>query len=174
VVDVPRNDFVTGGRVSFTHSSPVVSGSDGSGAFYRLLSRNSALAEKYGMTFLRQGQPLYIALDTAAPSRLGETIDFRDFESGNSYKASLVPTVEGSGNGLRSSFYITLDRVSRNGERKTYTVGNPQVKRPLVASYKIKKVMVAPNDGSLIFAIEMNRQAADGFDVRYMIEALHQ
>ncbi|GHU87692.1 hypothetical protein FACS189476_03530 [Spirochaetia bacterium] len=174
VVDVPRNDFVNGGRVSFIHNSPVVSGSDGSGAFYRLLARNAALAEQYGVSFLRQGQPLYVSLDSTDPSRLGETIEFRDFEAGNTYKASLVSSVEGSGNNLRSSFHIKMDRVSRNGDRATYTVGNPQIKRPLVASYRIKKVMVAPNDGSLIFVIEMKRQAADGFDIRYMVEALHQ
>jgi predicted secreted protein len=173
-VDVPRNDFVTGGRVSFTHTSPVVAGSDGAGALYRLISRNASLAEKYGVSFLHQGQPLYISLDITGANSRGETIEFRDFEAGNTYKASLIPTVEGSGGSLRSSFHITLDRTTRNGDRANYTVGNPQVKRPLIASYKIKKVMVAPNDGSLIFVIETNKQAADGFDIRYMVEALHQ
>ncbi|GHV90128.1 hypothetical protein AGMMS50268_06310 [Spirochaetia bacterium] len=174
VVDVRRNNFVSGGRISYTDKEPIVAGSDGSGVLYRLISRNTALAERYGVNFLNQGQPLYIALDTAAPSRWGETIEFRDFEAGYSYKASLVPTVEGSGAGLKSSFYITLDRVSRNGARKSYTVGTPGIKRPLITSYKIKKVMVAPMDGSIIFVIEMNKQATDGVDVRYMVEALHQ
>jgi predicted secreted protein len=174
VVDVPRNNFVSGGRISATDNTPIVAGHDGSGVLYQLISRNAALAERHGVDFLSQGQPLYIALDTAAPSRQGETIEFRDFEAGYSYTAKLVPTVEGSGAGLKSSFYIALERVSRNGGRKSYTVGNPQVKRPLVASYKIKKVMAAPNDGSVIFVIEMNKQAADGIDVRYMVEALSQ
>jgi predicted secreted protein len=174
VVDVPRNDFVNGGRVSFIHNSPVVAGNDGSAAFYRLLSRSTALTEKYGMSLLHQGRPLYIALDPNGPSRWGETIEFRDFNTGNSYTASLVPTVEGSGKDLKSSFYITLDRVSGNGERKAYTVGNPQIKRSLIESYKIKKVMVAPNGESLIFTIEMNTPVADGVNVRYMVEALYQ
>ncbi|GHT57339.1 hypothetical protein FACS1894109_09140 [Spirochaetia bacterium] len=173
IVDVPRNDFVNGGRVSFIHNSPVISGSDGAGAFYRLISRNSSLAEQYGVTFLRQGQPLYVSLDSNDAGNR-ETIEFRDFEAGNTYKATLIPAVEGSGNSLKSSFHITLDRVSRNGDRKTSSVGNPQIKRPLIASYKIKRVMVAPNDGSLIFVIETKRQAADGFDIRYMVEALRQ
>ena len=174
VVDVPRNNFVAGGVVSFTHNSPVVAGSDGSGAFYRLIARNASLAEKYGVTFLRQGQPLYVLMDTNEAVGPGETIEFRDFESGNSYKASLVSTTEGSGNNLKSSFHITLNRVSRNGDRTLYTVGNSQIKRPLVASYRIKRVMAAPNEGSLIFVIEMKKQSADGFDVRYMVEALRQ
>ncbi|GHT69383.1 hypothetical protein FACS1894110_18720 [Spirochaetia bacterium] len=174
VVDVPRNDFVNGGRIAFTHNSPVISGSDGSSAFYRLIARNAALAERYRINFLLQGQPLYISLDTNEVIGQGETIEFRDFEAGNSYKASLMPLVEGSGNNLRSSFHITLDRVTRNGDRKTYMVGNPQIKRALVASYKIKKVVIAPNDGSVIFVIEMKIQTDDGYDIRYMVEALHQ
>ncbi|MDR0878564.1 MAG: DUF2259 domain-containing protein [Treponema sp.] len=170
VVDVPRNNFVSGGRVTYTHDSPVPAGQDGSGALYRIIARNAALADQYQVNYLRQGQPLYIALDNDS-SYPGETIEFRDFESGNSYRAHLVPYTEGSGANLKSSFYIDLENTSHNGARKTYTVGTPQLKRPLVASYKIKKVMIAPKDGSIIFVIEMKKQTDNGYDVRYMIEA---
>jgi predicted secreted protein len=170
VVDVPRNNFVSGGRVSFVHDSPVLAGQDGSGALYRIISRNTALAEQHGVNFLNQGQPLYIALNNDSPDT-GETIDFRDFETGNSYRASLIPFVEGSGENLKSSFYINLENTSRNGAKKTYTVGTPQLKRPLISSYRIKKVMIAPRDGSIIFVIEMQKSAGGGYDVRYMVEA---
>jgi predicted secreted protein len=167
---VPRNNFVGGGRISYTHDSPVLAGQDGSGALYRIIARNAALAEQYGVSFLRQGQPLYIALDEDPPPS-GETIEFRDFESGNSYRANLVPLVEGSGEGLKSSFYISLENTTRSGVQRTYTVGTPQLKRPLIAAYRIKKVMIAPHDGSIVFVIEMKRQTAGGYDIRYMIEA---
>jgi predicted secreted protein len=171
IVDVPRNDFVTGGRVSYTHDDPINAGSDGTGALYRLVTRNTALAERHGVNFLHQGRPLYIALDTKNVSSQGEIIEFRDFETGYSYTAELVPTVQGSGAGLQSSFYIRLGRTSRNGEQKSYTVGSPGIKRSLIAAYKIKQVLIAPNDGSVIFVIETSKQAADGFDIRYMVEA---
>jgi predicted secreted protein len=172
VVDVPRNNFVSGGRVSYTHDSAVIAGQDGSGALYRIIARNAALADQYSVSFLRQGQPLYIALDNDALSA-GETIEFRDFESGSSYRANLVPYIEGTGANLKSSFYINLEKwnTASNGAAKTYTVGTPQLKRPLVASYKIKKVMIAPKDGSIIFVIEMKKQTENGSDVRYMVEA---
>jgi predicted secreted protein len=170
VVDVPRNNFVSGGRISYVHDSPVLAGQDGSGALYRIISRNAGLADQHGVNFLRQGQPLYIALDNDPPFS-GESIEFRDFESGNSFRANLVPFVEGSGENLKSSFYINLENTSRNGTRKTYVVGTPQLKRPLIASYRIKKVMIAPHDGSIIFVIEMKRQADGGYDIRYMVEA---
>jgi predicted secreted protein len=170
VVDVPRNNFVSGGRISYTHDSPVLAGQDGSGALYRLIARNASVADQYGVSFLRQGQPLYIALDNDPPST-GETIEFRDFESGNSYRANLTPYVEGAGDNLKSSFYIDLEKIAPGGARKTYTVGTPQLKRPHIAAYRIKKVMIAPHDGSIIFVIEMKRQASGGYDIRYMVEA---
>jgi predicted secreted protein len=170
VVDVPRNNFVAGGKISYTHDQAVTAGQDGAGALYKLITKNAALVEQHGVDFLRQGQPLYIALDNDNGVS-GETIEFRDFEAGNAFKASLVPYVEGSGDSLKSSFYINLEKTARNGTKQSYTVGTPQLKRPLVASYRIKKVMIAPYDGSIIFVIEMKKPSAGGYDIRYMVEA---
>jgi predicted secreted protein len=173
VVDVPRNNFVPGGRVSYTYTDGVVPGQDGSGALYRLIAQNSALADRYGINFLRQGQPLYISLETSTgPGDGGETIEFRDFQAGVSYKASLIPTLEGYGTNLKSSFYINLEKTARDGSKRSYVVGTPGIKRPLITSYRIRKVMIAPRDGSLIFVIEMKKPGEGGFDLRYMVEAL--
>ncbi|MDR1949494.1 MAG: DUF2259 domain-containing protein [Spirochaetaceae bacterium] len=178
VVDVPQNNFVSGGRLSYTHDKAVIAGQDGSGALYRIISRNT-LAERYGVNYLLQGQPLFISLEngnTAAAGNTaeggGETIEFRDFEQGASYRAALIPYVEGSGVGLKSSFYINVDRTSRDGTKKSYVVGTPQLKRPLIVSYRIRKVIVAPQDGSVIFVVEIKKQGEDGYDLRYMVEAL--
>ena len=174
IVDVPKNNFVSGGRVSYTHDTPVVSGQDGSGALYRLIAQNAAMAERYGVNYCFQGQPLFIALENEPPiGAYGQSrIEFRDFESGASYYASLVSDVEGSGQGLKSSFYITVERISRDGSKKTYRVGNPQLKRPLISSYNIRKVIIAPRDGSMIFLIEMFKLEGSSLNVRYMVEAL--
>jgi predicted secreted protein len=172
VVDVAKNEFVSGGKISYIHDMPVSAGTDGSGAFYRLISRNTAIADRYGVNFLRQGIPLYIALDASSGSPQGEHIEFRDFERSLSYKARLAPSSEGSGSGLKSSFYISLEETNASGGRKTYTVGNPGIKRPLIATYKIKKVIVAPEGNSIIFVIEMRKQVAGGHDTRYMVETL--
>jgi predicted secreted protein len=171
VVDVPQNNFVTGGRISYTHDRPVVAGQDGSGALYHLLSRNAALADRYGVNFLHQGQPLYLSLDEDHPA-LPETIEFRDFEQGFTYRATLISTVEGRGEGLRSSFYINVERTARDGSRKSYVLGTPELQRPRIESYRIRKVVVAPQDGSVIFVIEMKKPVEGGHDLRYMVEAL--
>jgi predicted secreted protein len=172
VVDVPHNTFVSGGRVSFVHDSPVIAGQDGVGALFRLVSHNTELVNRYGITYLLQGQLLYLSLDTTQPSSTGETIEFRDFERDVSYRARLVSTIEGSGANLSSSFFITLERTPQTGAKKTYTVGNPQVKRTLVSAYRMKKVMVAPRGGAIVFVIETSKPGIDGPDVRYMVETV--
>jgi predicted secreted protein len=171
-VDVAKNDFVSGGKLSYSPASPLNAGNDGIGAFYRVITQNSTLADRCGVDFLHQGQPLYIALDAEGGSPQGEHIEFRDFQRGFSYQARLVPTAEGSGAGLKSSFYIALERSGPTGDRRNFTVGNPGVQRPLIATYKIKKVIASPLDNSLIFVIETRKQVANGYDVRYMIETL--
>jgi predicted secreted protein len=170
VVDVARNDFVSGGKLSFTHNSAVVAGQDGSGALYGLIARNAALADRYRLNFLLQGQLLYLSLDANPPP--SENIEFRDFERNTAYKAHLLPALEGSGVSLKSSFYISLERTLANGTKRVYTVGNPQVKRPLINAYRIKKVMVAPRGGAIVFVVSTTTPTANGPDVRYMVETL--
>ena len=173
IVDVPANNFVSGGRISFVNDSPVVSGQDGSGALYRVIAQNAALAERYRINYCLQGRTIFIAMQNYSTVALGPSaVEFRDFVNGASYRATLVPSIEGSGAGLSSSFYINLERTARDGSRKTYTVGTPQIKRPLITSYSIRKVMIDPSNNSMILVIEMTRQEAGDVDIRYMIEAL--
>ncbi|MCL2244475.1 MAG: DUF2259 domain-containing protein [Treponema sp.] len=171
IVDVCNNNFVQNGRVSFTQNSPINAGQDGSGVFYNLLANNSGLVNRYNINFKNQGLPLYISRNDNPPDN-GETIDFRDFISERAYKAELVPAISGSDQTTSSSFSIKLEVRSQNGQVRNFTVGNPQVRRQLIASYNIKRVLVDSLGESLIFVIEMKRVAENGFDIRYMIEAL--
>jgi len=171
VVDVANNNFVQNGRASFTDNVPIRAGQDGSGVFHRLLSDNSNIVSRYGVIFQNQGLPLYISRNEN-PSERGERIDFRDFISGKTYIAELVPSINGSGQNVRSSFYIRLEVRSQNGQSRNYTVGNPGIVRQKIASYNIKRVIIDSNGGSVIFVIEMKRASENGYDIRYMIEAL--
>jgi predicted secreted protein len=171
-VDVSKNDFVAGGKLSYSANNPVNAGNDGIGAFYRVIVQNSSLADRHQVDFLHQGRPLYIALDAEGGNPQGERIDFRDFERGFAYQARLVPGYEGSGAGLKSSFHIALDRTGPGGDRRSFTVGNPGIKRPQIGTYKIKKVIASPLGNSLIFVIEVRKQVANGWDIRYMVETL--
>jgi predicted secreted protein len=171
VVDVARNDFVSGGRITYTHDRAIEAGQDGAGALYRVITKNAEFIESYGLSYPNQGQPLYIAL-TGDPAYDRKTVAFRDFTSGASYQADLVERISGTGSNTRSSFYITLESIDADGEMKQYTIGTPELERPLISSYRIKKVLVAPSGNSLIFVVEMKLHGENGPDVRYMVEVL--
>jgi predicted secreted protein len=171
VVDMGSNTFVPNGRVTFTQNTPIMAGQDGSGVLFQLLADNSALTNRHRINFQNQGLPLYISRNEN-PSDRGETIEFRDFVSGRSYRAQLIPTITGSGQNTRSSFFINVDVSFPNGQTRNYTVGTPHFVRQRIASYNIKRVLIDSTGNSLIFVIEMKRVADNGFDTRYMVEAL--
>jgi predicted secreted protein len=169
VVDVPANNFVPNGRMSYTQDSPIKAGQDGSGAFYRLVADNSAITGRYSVNFQNQGLPLYISREEN-PLSNGETIEFRDFLAEKAYKAELIPYREGSGQNVRSWFYINLESRAQNGQIRNYTIGNPQIKRQKIETYNINRVIIDPRGESLIFIIEMKRVSDNGYDIRYMVE----
>lgn len=171
VIDVPTNNFVPGGKVSYTQNSQIKAGQDGSGILYRLISGNSTLANRHGIDFQNQGQPLYISLAANPPER-GETIEFRDFTAGKKYTANLISSTEGSGQNIKSSFYINLESRSDTGQFRNYTIGSSHVMRSKVISYNIKKVLIDPCGESIVFVIQMKCAAPDGHNIRYMVEAL--
>jgi len=171
VVDMNTNNFVPNGRVTYTQNSPINAGQDGSGIFYQQLANNSDLTNRYNINFQNQGQPLYISRNEN-PSPRGETIDFRDFISGNSFKAQLVPAITGSGQNTSSRFHINLEVSAPDGRTKNYTVGTPQFARQRITQYNIKRVIVDSSGSSVIFVIEMRRIAENGHDIRYMVEAV--
>jgi len=170
VVDVAANNFVQNGRVSYTQTTPIRAGQDGSGVLYQLLGNNAALVNRHRINNQNQGQPLYISRSENPPDR-GEIIDFRDFVSGRAFKAHLIPVISGTGQNIRSSFHINMEVTSQNGQTRTYRVGSPGFTRDRIASYNIKKVLIDPSGTSIIFVIEMKRVASNGFDIRYMVEA---
>jgi len=171
VVDVGRNNFVPNGRVTFTQDAAIRAGQDGSGVFHRLVADHSSLSSRHGINFQNQGLPLYISRNERPPAG-GERIEFRDFLSGVSYRAHLVPTITGSGQNVSSRFQINLEATLPNGQVRNYIVGTPNFVRQRIAQYNFKRVIIDPTGGSMIFVIEMRRVAADGFDVRYMVEAI--
>jgi predicted secreted protein len=171
IVDVATNRFVQNGRASFTQNTAIRAGQDGSGILHRLVSDNANLINRHNINFQNQGLPLYISREVNLPTH-GERIEFRDFLSGNQYRAQLVPTIIGSGQNVSSRFQINLEVRSPNGQTRNYTVGTPNFVRQRIAQYNIKRVIIDSTGNSVIFVIEMRRVAENGFDIRYMVEAV--
>ena len=171
IVDVASNRFVDNGRASFTQNTPIRAGQDGSGILHRLVSNNTSLINRYNIVFSNQGLPLYISRNEAPP-RNGEVIEFRDFLSGKSYRAQLVPSISGSGMNVSSRFHINLEARQPNGQTRTYTVGTPNFSRERISQYNFKRVVIDSTGNSIIFVIEMRRVVENGHDIRYMVEAV--
>ena len=171
VVDVTRNVFVPNGRASLNPNTRINAGQDGAGVFQQLVANNSSLVSRHNINHNNQGLPLYISRDENPPAH-GERITFRDFLSGKSYVAQLVPTIAGSGQNVSSRFIINLSATSPNGQVRQYNVGTPNHNRQGIFQYNIKRVIIDSTGNSIIFVIEMKRAAANGFDIRYMVEAV--
>jgi predicted secreted protein len=171
IVDVDRNDFVPGGRISYKHDKPVALGQDGSAALLRIVSHNTGIIQKYRTNFMRQGIPLFISLEDIR-NISGQTVDFRDFEYAVYYNASLKSVLYGNGANTQSSFYILFNSLNGKGAKKAYQVGNPGVRRGGVTTYSIKKAIVNPERTSMILVIEMTVLNGNGADIRYMVEAI--
>ena len=169
IVDIPGNNFVSGGRINYSDANPISAGQDGFNALLHIISQNNSFIQQHNVNFNLQGKPVFLALDDGSQ---GSSIEFRDFENNFSYRAVLVPTIEGQGANLRSSFYIDLERISPSGSRVSYRVGTPQLRRPLIESYRIRQVIVNPQNSSMIMVIEMRQRQGDSLNIRYMVEAL--
>jgi predicted secreted protein len=169
VVQVASNQFTQGGVRSGLYKIPIEPGNDGRGALFNLLAEAPALKSTYGVDHTRVGRLLYILLDGAEPQ---EELQFRDFESGKSYHIRLNQSSQGSGEQIKASFYLVVTVQQRSGDVDTFTVGLPNYWRPGVRRYRIKQVLLAPDDRSLVFVVGKEEQNGNGFNLRYMVETL--
>jgi predicted secreted protein len=169
VVDVTANEFVDGGVIKKTYSKAAEPGFIGEGALYTIIGDSAALKGKYGVDHLETGRILYLLVDGEEPK---EDLDFRDFVSGIRYKVNLQQNVYGSNENVRSSFYIDLTVIAKNGTAKYYRVGLPNYQRRGIKSYRIKQVLLSPDGKSLVFLIEREEVDKSGSNIRYMVETV--
>ena len=57
-----------------------------------------------------------------------------------------------------------------NGRFTTHTVGLPDYWRKGVRRYKIKQVLLAPDERSVVIVVEREEQDSTGVNIRYMVE----
>ncbi len=165
IVDVRANAFVSRGIQKFTGSQPVDPGSNGLGALLNALSAGYARTKQLRIDHLVSGRLLYVLLDGAqAP----DTLEFRDFQSGRSYKVSLAQTPSADGGG--ASFGIAVTVTDKDGKARAFTAGDPSFTRPGVKAYHIKQIVLSPDGGSLVFVVQKEEKDTRGSNIRYMVE----
>lgn len=168
-VDVRNNKFVPGGVMSREYSGTISSIEDGTGLlFMQLEDAYGKLIKKYGIEHLKKGRCLYLDSN----GECNRTVGFRDFSTGYDYSVKLEQQSEKSGESVKSAFFIRLLVKKEGVSSDSYEVGNGNFFRNGVGSYKIKAVIISPDDRSMVFVIEKILQEKKGFSVRYMVETL--
>jgi predicted secreted protein len=169
LVDNRKNDFVAKGVARKVYETGLEPGQDGVGAFYALFSDQVALARKYKIDHLRPGRLLYVLLDGQEPPA---SLSFRDFKTGASYEISLNQSASDAKGGSSSSFGLALSVAGKDGSAKRVTGGNPDIKRPGVKAYLIRRIIAAPDEKTLVFIVEKRMAEKGDGGIRYMVETL--
>jgi predicted secreted protein len=169
IVDVKANIFAPYGTKSLDYKQPVEPGNTGLGALFTIMEQNIALKTRYGIDHLSTGRIVYHLIDG---DKNEEPILFRDFISNKHYKILLHQKAAGQGKNVESSFHIDLTITRADGSSKTYTIGHPAYKRKGVKNYKIRQIILAPDEQSLVFLIEKEEADTKGANIRYMVETV--
>ncbi|WP_296320651.1 DUF2259 domain-containing protein [Treponema sp. UBA3813] len=173
-VDIAKNDFVDG-AVFKTNPSANTTSKSGKEIYDELLKKASWSLKKYDFKPAPVDNLLYVRDDKKA----GESeIVFKDFEGSTVeqsvfYHIQLVKTVEGSGDNLRSSFFITLEKKDGDGNVISRNiVGSPDIKRKKVTDYRIDRIFSDKTGRNLVFVVEKTLSDVNGSSIRYMVETI--
>ena len=174
-VDIKKNDFVSG-EVFRTNPSANTSSKSGKALFDELMDKAAWKLRKYDFKPALTDNLLYVRDDKKA----GESeIVFKDFEGSTVersvyYHIKLAKTVDGKGENLRSSFFITLEKKDDGGNViSRNVVGSPDIKRKKVTDYRIDRIFSDKSGRNLVFVVEKTLLDVNGSSIRYMVETIH-
>ncbi|UTD03276.1 DUF2259 domain-containing protein [Treponema socranskii] len=171
-VDVAKNDFVKGGTYKIQPSS-VTAGKSGREVYDSLAAKSYFDTKKYNCTPASPDQILYICGDENKDG--SDEIVFKDFAgklgSKSTYRIRLIPTVRGTGENAKSSFYILMEKLDENGSVVSrQKIGSPDVVRKGVTSYKIEKILCNKSGDGIAFIVAKTMEDKTGVLIRYMAE----
>lgn len=169
IVDVKGNAFAKKGVRQFTATKPVDPGTTALGALFNVLADGLGETRQYRIDHLNTGRLVYILIDGATPP---DTIEFRDFQSGRSYKVTIAQSASTRGTDVSSAYGITVSITEKDGKVRTLNAGDPTFKRAGVKAYQLKQIVLAPDGSSLVFVVQKEQQDMQGNNVRYMVESL--
>lgn len=173
-VDIEKNDFVDG-EVFRTNPSTATTSKSGKAVYEELYEKASWKLRKYDFKPASVDNLLYVRDD----KKEGESeIVFKDFEGSTNeqsvyYHIKLAKTVFGSGEGLRSSFFITMEKKDAEGTVISRNiVGSPDIKRKKVTDYRIDRIFSDKTGRNLVFIVEKTVSDVNGSSIRYMVETI--
>ncbi len=169
LVNTQKNDFVPKGIQRRSFDAALEPGQDLSGALFALYGELLPLARSVKIDHLKPGRLLYLLLDGEEPPA---SLSFRDFKTGTSYDVALKKRIVEAKESVTSSFDLEVTAAGKDGKVRRVTGGNPDVKRQGVRDYVIRRVIVAPDERTLVLIIEKRMSERGEGAVRYMVETL--
>jgi len=167
MVDVSANTFINKGVAKKTGSKPIGLGQDGAGELYSLIGSMNKISESYKIDHSNSGRIVYILLDGRDEKG---PINFRDFNTGNSYKVILTQSANKENREAEFSIQVSVNQGTSN--EKATQVGRPNYFRKNVDEYKIRQIILSPDESSLVFVIEKIFKTKNGFDSSFMVETV--
>lgn len=165
IVDVPANAYAPKGTRRYVGAQPMEPGTNGLGALLNALSEGLPRTNQLRIDHLTTGRLLYVLLDGA---QAADALEFRDFQSGRSYKVAL--TQSGGSGGAGASFVISIAITEKDGTSRLLTAGDPSFMRKGVKVYHVKQIILAPDGASLVVIVQKEEQDTTGNNIRYMVE----
>jgi len=165
VVNLEKNSFVPQGQFERKSTSPIGLGQDGMGTLLRLLNDAKPVLEKQSIDHEKTGRLVYVLLNGDEPK---ESLEFKDFVSNIAWRVQLKQEVKAQG----AAFSILLTMQAAEGPIRTLSLGNPTLFRNDAASYRIRQIILSPDEKALVFVIEKIAPKDSGFFSTWMIETL--
>ena len=170
-VDVPRNVFVTGAVERRIFDKAVTAGQDGSGALFTLLPPLHSTVRDHEIDHLDQGRIIYLLVNGEGDEPRSR-IEFRDFRTGTRYTISITQNARGRGVDGSAAFHLNLTARYTDGTIVEQRVGRPDFYRDGVNRYRVGRVIIAPDNRSLVIVMERITDISGGRRIRYMVETV--
>ncbi len=174
IVDVIRNDFVTGGVNRSSFPVGITLGDDGLKALFAHLDKTAAERRKWKLDYLEQGRPIYFRVTGEDTNQDYDNLKVLDYKTGRQYVVALKKLISPNGATTSSTFSIDLEVKDKGGQTLgTYKVGTPSLVRAGVQNYTVVQMILSPNERSLVFVVEKEESDGQGgVSLRNMVETV--
>ncbi|AJA90224.1 hypothetical protein OY14_01985 [Borreliella chilensis] len=167
-VDTIKNNFADSGMHSRIFKEYIEYSDSYDKSLYELLKIINFKVKEFKINHLRRGREIYFYVN----SGISETdfLNFIDFKTGNEYQIFINKDINSQE--LSSSFNIFLSvRYCNSTLAKHLTVGRGNYYRKNVIDYKIREIVLFPNEDGIVFVLEKTMLNSSGNKYkRFMVE----